>query len=209
MGADYGSHTEARSGQESRVQLRIVEEPIERLDEHARISIAFTVQRMLQVSTPGSGLGGIQLIEVDVEAPWVKDYDAIKGEGPTRWLKRFDTSQWGLLAAYDADQRIGGAVIALNTPGLVLLDGRPDVAAIWDIRVRPDVRSMGVGSALFRATTLWCKQRGCGTLEVETQCINIAACRFYVQMGCVLGGINSRAYPDLPDETQLLWFRDL
>ena len=54
------------------MQLPIVEEPIERLDEHARISIAFTVQRMLQVSTPGCGLGGIQLIEVDVEAPWVK-----------------------------------------------------------------------------------------------------------------------------------------
>jgi GNAT superfamily N-acetyltransferase len=172
---------------------------------------ALTTRFSVRARAPGLRLpyAGIQLIEVDVEAPWVKDYDTIKGEGPARWLKRFDTSQWGLLAAYDADQRIGGAVIALNTPGLVLLDGRRDVAAIWDIRVRPDVRSMGVGSALFRAAEVWCKQRGCGTLEVETQNINIAACRFYVQMGCVLGGINSRAYPDLPDETQLLWFRDL
>jgi hypothetical protein len=28
-------------------------------------------------------------------------------------------------------------------------------------------------------------------------------------MGCVLGAIHRHAYPDLPDETQLLWYRAL
>jgi hypothetical protein len=56
---------------------------------------------MLVGSTPDSGLGDIQLNEVDVETPWVKDYDAIQGEGPTRWLTRFDTSNWGLIADLD------------------------------------------------------------------------------------------------------------
>jgi GNAT superfamily N-acetyltransferase len=190
------------------VDLHIQEEPIERLVDHARISSAFTVRRTLVVSTPDAGLGGIQLNEVDVETPWVKDYDAIKGEGPTRWLTRFDTSNWGLIAAYDAGQRIGGAVVAVNTPGLRTLEGRPDVAVLWDLRVRPEARSSGVGSALFRAAEDWSKQRGCRTVMVETQNINVPACRFYAHMGCVLGAINSRAYPNLPNETQLLWFKE-
>jgi hypothetical protein len=28
-------------------------------------------------------------------------------------------------------------------------------------------------------------------------------------MGCRLGAINCRAYPELPDEAQLLWFKNL
>jgi hypothetical protein len=70
------------------------------------------VERVLVVSSPDGGLRGIGLTEMTIETPWIKDYDAVKGEGPTGWPKRFDTSRWGLIAAYDGDTRIGGAVIA-------------------------------------------------------------------------------------------------
>jgi|ERR1700728_1837626 hypothetical protein len=109
--------------------FRIEEEPIDHLDEHATITIAFTVERILEVSLPDGGLGGIRLTEVAVDSPWIKDYDTIKGEGPTRWLRRFDTSNWGLLSAHDASGRIGGAVIAFNTAGVHMLEGRPDIAS--------------------------------------------------------------------------------
>ncbi len=193
----------------ARVDLHIEEEPIERLGEHAQISIAFVVERILVVSTPESGLGGIRLTEATVDKPWVKDYDAIKGEGPTRWAKRFDVSNWGLIAAYEADRRIGGAVIAFNTAEIQLVEGRRDTAVLWDLRVQPDRRSAGVGSALFRAAETWSKRRGCRALEVETQNVNVPACRFYARMGCSLGAISRFAYPDLPEETQLLWFKQL
>jgi len=182
-------------------KLEIQEEPIERLDEHASISIAFLVERILAVSLLEDGLGGVALIETPIASPWIKDYDAIKGEGPTRWPKRFDTSGWGLIAAYDGGTRIGGAVVAL---GLEL-----DRAILWDLHVRPEYRSSGVGSALFRAVEEWSRSKGCRSLKVETQNINLATCRFYVQMGCALGAIDRYAYPDLPDETQLLWVKNL
>jgi GNAT superfamily N-acetyltransferase len=182
-------------------ELAIHEEPIERLDEHAEISIAFLVERILAVSLLEDGLGGVRLIETSIASPWIKDYDAIKGEGPTRWLKRFDTSGWGLIAAYDSDARIGGAVVAL---GLEL-----DRAILWDLRVRPEYRSSGVGSSLFRAVEEWSRSKGCRSLKVETQNVNLAACHFYVRMGCELGSIDRFAYPDLPDETQLLWIKSL
>ncbi len=119
------------------MELRISEEPIDRLDEHATISIAFRVERILSVSALASGLGGIRLSEATVEGPWLKDYDAIKGEGPTRWPQRFDTSNWGLIAAHDGPKRAGGAVIAFNTAGVDMLEGRADTAVLWDLRVSP------------------------------------------------------------------------
>jgi GNAT superfamily N-acetyltransferase len=191
------------------MSFRIEEEPIGRLDEHATISIAFTVERILEVSLPDAGLGGVRLSEVAVDSPWVKDYDAIKGEGPTRWPRRFETSNWGLLSAHDARERIGGAVIAFNSADVDMLEGRRDVAVLWDIRVRADSRSSGVGSLLFRAVEQWSLSKGCRTLKIETQNSNVPACRFYARMGCKLGAIDRHAYPDLPEETQLLWFKDL
>jgi GNAT superfamily N-acetyltransferase len=189
------------------VELHTEEEALDRLEEHARIPIAFTVQRILAVSTLDSGLGGVVLTEAAVETPWVKDYDAIEGEGPTRWPKRFDTTNWGLIAAHDGPDRVGGAVIAFHSPGVHMLGGRSDTAALWDLRVRPDVRHTGIGSTLFVAAENWCRQRGCRVLMLETQNINLPACRFYVHMGCTLGIINRHAYSDFPDETQLVWFK--
>jgi streptothricin acetyltransferase len=90
-----------------------------------------------------------------------------------------------------------------------MLQGRRDLAALWDLRVHPEVRGKGVGSALFAAAEDWSRDHGCTQLKIETQNVNVAPCSFYVAMGCTLGGINRYAYNDMPDETQLLWFKDL
>jgi ribosomal protein S18 acetylase RimI-like enzyme len=179
------------------------------LGEHARISIAFVVDRILAVTLADGGLGGMLLTETPVAEPYVKDYDAIEGEGPSRWARRFDISNWGMIGACRDGARVGGAVIASRTADLHLLGGRDDVAALWDIRVAPGQRGMGVGSALFRAAEGWAGSRGCAWLKIETQNVNTAACRFYQQMGCTLGGIDRFAYPGLPGEVQLLWWKAL
>lgn len=124
-------------------------------------------------------------------------------------MKRFDVSNWVLLTAYDSGERVGGAVIALDTPELHMLDGRQDLAVLWDLRVAPEARGSGVGESLFRAVETSSRSRGCHGLKVETQNINVPACRFYQRMGCALGAVNRFAYPGLPDEIQLLWFKDL
>lgn len=178
------------------------------LAEHGEISIAFVVDRILEV-TPASGLGGLPLTETPVAVPYVKDYDLIEGEGPTRWAARFDLSNWGMLGAYRGGARAGGAVIAYRTPDVRMLGGRDDVAVLWDIRVAPGHRGAGVGSALFRAAEGWAGARGCGWLKIETQNVNVAACRFYQKMGCALGAIDRFAYPELPAEVQLLWWKAL
>jgi ribosomal protein S18 acetylase RimI-like enzyme len=80
---------------------------------------------------------------------------------------------------------------------------------LWDLRVRPEVRSAGIGTDLYRAVEDWARNRGCRTLKVETQNINVPACRFYARMGCTLGAVDRFAYPDLPDEVQLIWRKEL
>jgi GNAT superfamily N-acetyltransferase len=191
------------------VSLAIQQEPPTpaALGEHGRISIAFVVDRILEVVLTDGGLGGVSLTETPVADPYVKDYDTIAGEGPARWAERFDVSNWGLIAACGDGARVGGAVIAFRTADLRMLGGRDDVAVLWDIRVSPQQRGAGVGSALFHAAESWAGSRGCRWLMIETQNVNVAACRFYQKMGCTLGAIDRFAYPELPDEVQLLWWK--
>ncbi len=191
-------------------QIAVEQESIDLLARHGQISIAFEVDRVLAASPAGgSGLAGIALSEVAVESPWRKDYDAVEGNGPAAWPVRFDVSRWGLLGAYEDHARVGGAVIAYATPGVDMLAGRDDLAVLWDLRVAPQARGRGVGSALFRGVEEWARGRGCRELKIETQNVNVRACRFYARRGCVLGGIDTHAYPQLPDEVQLLWYRSL
>jgi ribosomal protein S18 acetylase RimI-like enzyme len=189
--------------------VEIREEPASRLAEHARIPIAFEVERVLEVRLRESGLAGFDLVERKLAVPWRKDYDVLPANHPTDWPRRFDVSRWTLLSAWVEGRRAGGAVVAWRTPGLFLLDGRSDLALLWDLRVAPALRRRGIGRALFAATERWAAERGCRQLKIETQSVNVPACRFYASRGCELGGVRRFAYPDLPDETQLLWLKDL
>lgn len=71
------------------------------------------------------------------------------------------------------------------------------------------MRGRGVGSALVRNAAEIAARRGARSLRVETQQINVAACRFYAHHGFRLERVTRGAYHDLPGETQLLWSREL
>ena len=185
------------------MNCRIVEESLNRLQDYGEIPICFEVWSLFEIE--GDDLSTAVLVEKPVAQPWVKDYDAIKGEGPTRWSRRWNIANWGLLAAYADDRRVGGCVLAYNTDGVNKLEGRDDVVAMWDLRVHPDCRRKGVGRSLFEAAVEWARARQCRQLKVETQNINVPACRFYEQQGCRLAAINRRAYEDFPEEVELIW----
>jgi GNAT superfamily N-acetyltransferase len=173
--------------------------------EYARVPISFEVRSVFDVERTA---GGLELRERAVE-PYVKDYDAEDGQAPHTWPARFDLSRWGFFAAFLDDVRVGGAAVAFDTPEVDLLEGRRDVAVLWDIRVSPAARGRDIGVQLFRAAEAWAVARGCQRLDVETQNVNVGACRFYAQQGCVLREARPFAYPSLPQEIQLLWSKEL
>jgi ribosomal protein S18 acetylase RimI-like enzyme len=191
------------------MNLEITEEPINAAAELAHVPIAFRVESVLDVSSRDSGLGGLILSERRLDTPYLKDYDTLEDEGPTHWSARFDVSNWGLIVARLNGVLVGAAVVAFNTEGISLLEGRKDLAVLWDIRVSPERRGRGIGSALFRAVEGWAAARRCKQLKIETQNTNVPACRFYAGRGCELGTINRLAYPGDVDEVQLLWYKTL
>jgi ribosomal protein S18 acetylase RimI-like enzyme len=191
-------------------RLEIREEAPSALTDYARVPIAFEVRERLAVRAVGAGLGGLLLVPEAVPAPYHKDYDAEPDQHPTGWPAQFDLSRWGIVSAWVDGARAGGAVIAWDTPGVMMLEqGPPGHAVLWDLRVAPGLRRRGVGTSLFAAAEEWARSRGARWLKVETQDVNVSACRFYARQGCTLGGIARHAYPALPDETQLLWYKRL
>ena len=188
------------------MNIEVIEEPATVLAEYAGIPIAFEVNEIFGVITEAEG--SFRLEARQLSAPYVKDYDAI-GDGPSGWADRFDLSSWAFFSAVSEGQCVGRAAVARDTPTLELREGRPDLALLWDIRVAPTTRRHGVGSALFDAAVEWAAARGCRQLEVETQNINVPACRFYARRGCVLRAVRRDAYPELPHEIQLLWVKGL
>ena len=171
------------------------------------IPIAFRVERIFEIERRADG--SIALREAPAPRPFVKDYDRIEGNAPAEWAEQFDLSNWGLLAARDRGELVGSVLIAFDTPGLDLLEGRRDLGSIWDIRVRRAARRMGVGSALIRAAEDWSWSKGCTELKVETQTINVGACRLYARSGFRLRDADEWAYPEFPNETQLIWTKRL
>jgi inorganic pyrophosphatase/GNAT superfamily N-acetyltransferase len=205
VGQFFGPEHAERAIDSSRDQIQIREEPVTALSEHAQIPIAFTVSQIVDVSRRADG--AFQLTERAIERPYVKDYDVV--ESPAQWVDRFDLSDWGLLSAYQGAWRAGGAVIARNTPALALLEGRTDLALLWDLRVHPKVRGHGIGTLLFRTAEQWALNRGCSEMRIETQNVNVGACRFYERQGCTLRGANPSMYDRFPHEVQLLWQKHL
>jgi GNAT superfamily N-acetyltransferase len=189
------------------MSITIVEESAEVLDNYSCVSIAFRVESQLRLETILNGWGGLRLIEEKIESPYLKDYDQF--ETPMDWPKKWDISKWGILLAFDGKNRVGGAAIAYDTREVFMLEGRKDLAVLWDIRIQPSFRGQGIGSRLFQRAIEWAHTRDCRYFKIETQNINVPACRFYANQGCVLGAINRYAYTDHPDEVQLLWYKEI
>ncbi|MBI3270036.1 MAG: GNAT family N-acetyltransferase, partial [Planctomycetes bacterium] len=151
------------------------------LAEYASVPSTFRASTTLRVTQVDGGLGGFRLEEAAVE-PFEKNYDAY--EAPADWPKTFDVSRWAFFLARAEDTPVGAAAVAYDTPDLLLLEGRTDLASLWDIRVRPDWQARGVGSALFREAVRWSTAKGCRRLKAETQNNNVGACKFYRRQGC-------------------------
>jgi GNAT superfamily N-acetyltransferase len=189
--------------------IKIIEVGSESLGEYASIPSKVPVIQRLDVELVQGGLGGMLLNLVTVEKPYTKTYDAY-GEIPTDWPRKFEVRNWGFFLAKEGERLAGGAAVAFNTQGVNMLEERKDLAVLWDIRVVPALR--GAGILLFRYAAEWSRIRGCRQMKIETQNVNVPACRFYQRMGCSLGEIRRFGYaavPEVADEVMLNWYLDL
>ena len=176
------------------------------LQGYAQVPMVLTVRSRYRAELVDGGLGGWTLNEEPVYPPYDRDDSEL--DSPTRWL-RHDISNWAFFAAYEGQHRVGGAIVAWNSPGLHMLEARTDLAVLWDIRVRREYRRSGIGSQLFDKCAEWARRKECSRLKIETQDINVAACRFYAAKGCELRGIHHGMYSEYPNDVQCLWYLNL
>jgi len=192
--------------------LEIIEISPDQIQLYAAIPIAYKVKSIYQVTLIDKGLAGFIMTEVKIKKPYVKDYDAYEDGGPERWLKRFDVSNWGFYIAKEKDTVKGGVAVLCNSPDVPMLAGRGDLAILWDIRIHPDFRGHKIGAKLFIQAVNWARERNCSQLMIETQNVNVPACKFYKKLGCCLGAIDRYGYvkcPDVADEVRLTWHYDI
>jgi len=194
------------------MNITIQEVGIELLALYSSIPMTVNVESVFKVDLIDGGLGGIKLTEKKVESPFVFSYDACEEDRPIKWSSHFNISNWGIFLAFDGEKPIGGATVAFDTQGVNMLEGRNDLAVLWDIRVDPNYRSSGVGTNLFNFAVDWARVKKCKQLKIETQNINVSACKFYAKKGCKLGVINRYGYQETltnEEEVMLIWYLDL
>jgi GNAT superfamily N-acetyltransferase len=183
--------------------VEIRSESLAELHAYATIPARFEVTALLDVVCTNEAF---TLRERPTE-PWLKDYDAAAGNAPTDWPARFQLADWGLFSARLDGEWVGAAAVA---PAPELVRGaRARDAVLWDLRVLPERRGRGIGTALLSVAEAWAAARGRSSMIAETQHINVPACRLYESRDYALEHVDAAAYPDLPNEIQLVWRRTL
>jgi streptothricin acetyltransferase len=166
----------------------------------------FVSDTALVLERSGSGLEvDWRLVERPLDEPFDKggDYDFDTGEQRNirQRLRRGD----GLQLVVEWQDRLVG-----------VLDAAPErwnhTALVWNLMLDQTIRRQGIGRELFERATAWARQGGFRALVCETQTNNVAACRFYLAMGCELEGIRTALYTnhDLArGEVALFWIYPL
>jgi hypothetical protein len=85
--------------------IDVAEQPMTALAEYALLPIACRVDHVLDVTARADGSFALSARRLQI--PYVKDDDAVDGEGPLSWTRRFDVSNWQLFTARVAGSRVG------------------------------------------------------------------------------------------------------
>ncbi len=177
--------------------------------KYDEIDMIVHVKSIYRLKKINRGLAGILLSEEKVDG-YLKDLGEYECAGD--YEKEFDISNWGFYMAFDNDKPVGAVTIASRTKNVNMLDGRDDLAVLWDIRVSDSYKHIGIGQNLFDLVVDWCKDKGMKQLKIECQNNNVPACNFYHKQGAVLSKLDEYAYyqeEECRDEVQLIWYLNI
>lgn len=157
-----------------------------------RCDNSFTVAAELRLTAEDDRIG----YTVQPVTPYVKRY-APEVCDPQAYSGKPDRAAW---LAY-VDGQLAGQILVQESWNRY--------AVIWDIAVDPPFRRRGIGRRLIAAAIAWARGRGLSGVMLETQHINVPACRLYESCGFVLGGFDAYLYRGVMPGTReiaLFWY---
>lgn len=102
--------------------------------------------------------------------------------------------------AFAEQQAVGRMVLKKNWNRYALIEM---------IQVDKQFRRYGIGRQLMEQAKRWAQERGLPGIMLETQNINVQACRFYERCGFVIGGFDQYVYKGIPavsGEVAVYWY---
>jgi len=105
-----------------------------------------------------------------------------------------------IFLAYIDNQFSGQIILSKNWNGFAYID---------DIAVDVKFRRQGVGTALIEKAKQWARGIGFPGIMLETQDVNVGACKLYENCGFKLKGFDSylyKAIEGVQDEVALYWY---
>ncbi|ULO08545.1 GNAT family N-acetyltransferase [Paenibacillus sp. 19GGS1-52] len=84
-------------------------------------------------------------------------------------------------------------------------------AFIEDISVAKKMRGKSIGTALLNKAAEWAKQNKLMGLVLETQDVNLLACRFYAKNNFIIGAVDTMMYSNFPtaNEIAIYWYKKI
>lgn len=134
--------------------------------------------------------------EVLFQEPYIKSYDleVIKLD---HYISSSDRT---ILYAINKDCVIGQIAIRKNWNKFCYID---------DLAVKASERHKGIASSLIDHAQDWAQKNNLKGFMLETQDVNLAACRLYIKKGFVLGSLDTMLYNnfDSKGERALIWYK--
>ncbi|RPI78259.1 MAG: GNAT family N-acetyltransferase [Chloroflexi bacterium] len=127
---------------------------------------------------------------------YTKTYDI----EPLDYQTFIDNPNKTILFAYADDEVAGQIILRVNWNKF---------AYVEDIAVDLSFRRLGVGGLLMSRAIDWAREKNLPGIMLETQDINVPACRFYERCGFVMAGFDRLLYKaTLPgsEEIALYWY---
>lgn len=183
----------------------------EHFSQYDSVPMRVNVKSCYKIDKINGGLGGLAFAEVTVK-PYVKDFCTEGDASAKKWCHQFDTTKWAFFMAFDGEKPVGGVTVASRTLEVNMLEGRDDLAVLWDIRVDDDYKRQGIGRKLFHIAAEWSRHQNFSQMKIECQNNNVPAIKFYHKQGAQLCAVDEYAYynePEFRQETQLIWYLNL
>ena len=148
-----------------------------------------------------------RLLPVFSDSTWQYTEELLVAPGEKRYpddnynpLEFIDAEEKTMLVAYDQRTVAGRIVCSRKWNHFCFVE---------EIAVRQTYRGQGVGSALLAAAQAWAQAHHMPGFMLETQDVNLLACRFYIKQGFSLGAVDTHLYDLTPSkgELALFWYK--